>query len=42
MTFLESRWGLQLIAEEGFGRAIASEAEGEDAAFNAARQALGG
>lgn len=42
MTYLEGRWALQLIAEEGIGRALVRESDAEEAAMAAARNALGG
>lgn len=42
MTWLEARWGLQLIAEEGPGRRLAEMQDAEDAQFAATTKELGG
>ena len=42
MTYVEARWGLQWIAEEGYGRQVAAARDEEDVAFAAAAAALTG
>lgn len=42
MTYAEARWGLLLIAEEGYGRNLRVQQAQEDDQMKAARAALGG
>jgi hypothetical protein len=42
MTFPEAKWGLLLIAEEGFGKRLRELQAQEDEQMQRARSALGG
>lgn len=42
MTYTEARWGLLLIAEEGYGRNLRTQQAEEDEQMRSARSALGG
>lgn len=42
MTYAEARWGLLLIAEEGYGRNLRVQQAQEDEQMQNARAALGG